>query len=151
MFDDSARTKRTSNKGVSSVHNSYAGPPRVRRQTDDMPPCAIGLRVTTQQILFPYYYKLTSQLCEQKNHRSKQLTVALSFERPRVKARSASDLIAKRQHKVERANSSLGGNNKSAGGPRPPAPRAHIKGPPAIPYKSPNETNPWRNRGDGKR
>lgn len=27
----------------------------------------------------------------------------------------------------------------------------HIKEELAIPYKSPNETNPWRNRGDGKR
>lgn len=45
------------------------------------------------------------------------------------------------------------GNNKSAGGPQPPIPylSPHIKGEPAIPYKSPNETNPWRNRGDGKR
>lgn len=33
--------------------------------------------------------------------------------------------------------------------PRGSSPR--IKGELAIPYKSPNETNPWRNRGDGKR
>lgn len=50
--------------------------------------------------------------------------------------RAARGLIAKRQVKVERANSRPGGNNKSAGGPRPPrasaltskgSPRYHTK------------------------
>lgn len=61
-------------------------------------------------------------------------------------------LIAKGRLKVERANSRPAENNKSAGGPRPLCASApHIKGELAIPYRSPNETNPWRNRGDGKR
>lgn len=64
-------------------------------------------------------------------------------------------LISKRRLKVERANSRPSGNNKSAGGP-PTAPRLlctppRVKGKLAILHKSPNETNPWRNRGDGKR
>lgn len=58
----------------------------------------------------------------------------LSFQHSEVKEQRG--LIAKRQVKVERANSRPGGNNKSAGGPRPPrasaltskgSPRYHTK------------------------
>ncbi|CAH2037035.1 unnamed protein product, partial [Iphiclides podalirius] len=71
--------------------------------------------------------------------------VALTSRWSEGKEHGRADTNLKGQLKVKRANSSPSGNNKSAGGPRPPRapPRFDIKGEPAVPYKSPNETNPW--------